>query len=56
MKPTKMLAAAIGLFASLTISAQAMAAQTNIAVAANFIGAARKSRRRSTPRPATRRS
>ena len=42
MKPTKMLAAAIGLFAGLAISAQAMAGQTNIAVAANFTDAAKE--------------
>ena len=42
MKPTRMLAAAIGLLAGLAIGAQAMAAQTNIAVAANFIGAAKE--------------
>jgi molybdate transport system substrate-binding protein len=42
MKPTKMLAAAFGLFAGLAISAQAMAAQTNIAVAANFTDAAKE--------------
>jgi len=37
-----MLAAAIGLFAGLAISAQAMAGQTNIAVAANFTDAAKE--------------
>ena len=42
MKPTKMLAAALGLFAGLAISAQAMAGQTNIAVAANFTDAAKE--------------
>ena len=42
MKPTKMLAAAIGLFAGLAINAQAMAGQTNIAVAANFTDAAKE--------------
>lgn len=42
MMPTKMLAAAIGLFASAAIGAQAMAGQTNIAVAANFTDAAKE--------------
>lgn len=42
MKPTKMLAAAFALFAGLAIGAQAMAAQTNIAVAANFTDAAKE--------------
>jgi molybdate transport system substrate-binding protein len=42
MKPTKMLAAAFGLFAGLAISAQAIAGQTNIAVAANFTDAAKE--------------
>lgn len=42
MKPTKMLAAAIGLFTGLAISAQAMAGQTNIAVAANFTDAVKE--------------
>ena len=42
MKPTKMLAAAFGLFAGLAICAQAMAAQTNIAVAANFTDAVKE--------------
>jgi molybdate transport system substrate-binding protein len=42
MKPTKMLAAAIGLLAGLAISAQAMAGQSNIAVAANFTDAAKE--------------
>jgi len=42
MKPTTMLAAAIGLFAGLAISAQAIAGQTNIAVAANFTDAAKE--------------
>jgi molybdate transport system substrate-binding protein len=42
MKPTKILAAAIGLLAGLAISAQAMAGQTNIAVAANFTDAAKE--------------
>jgi molybdate transport system substrate-binding protein len=42
MKPTKMLVAAIGLLAGLAISAQAMAAETKIAVAANFTDAAKE--------------
>jgi molybdate transport system substrate-binding protein len=42
MRPTRMLAAALGLFAALAISAQAMAGQTNIAVAANFTDAAKE--------------
>ena len=42
MKPTKMLAAAIGLLAGLAISAQAIAGQTNIAVAANFTDAVKE--------------
>lgn len=42
MKPTKMLAAAFGLFAGLAISVQAMAGQTNIAVAANFTEAVKE--------------
>jgi molybdate transport system substrate-binding protein len=42
MKPTKMLAAAIGLLAGLAISAQAMAGQSNIAVAANFSDAVKE--------------
>jgi molybdate transport system substrate-binding protein len=42
MKPTKMLAATIGLLAGLAISAQAMAGQTNIAVAANFTDAVKE--------------
>jgi molybdate transport system substrate-binding protein len=42
MKPTRMLSAALGLFAGLAISAQAMAGQTNIAVAANFTDAAKE--------------
>ena len=41
MKPTKMLAAAIGLLAGLAMGAQAMAAETKIAVAANFTDAAK---------------
>lgn len=42
MRPIRMLAAALGLFAGLAISAQAMARQTNIAVAANFTDAAKE--------------
>ena len=42
MKPTKMLAAAIGLFTGLAISVQATAGQTNIAVAANFTDAVKE--------------
>lgn len=42
MQPRKMLAAAFGLFAGLAIGAQAMAGQTNIAVAANFTEAAKE--------------
>lgn len=42
MKPTKLLAAAIGLFAAFAIGGQAIAGQTNIAVAANFTDAAKE--------------
>ena len=42
MKPTRMLATAIGIFAGLVISGQAMAGQSNIAVAANFTDAAKE--------------
>lgn len=42
MKSKKMLAAAIGLLAGLAISAQAMAAETKIAVAANFTDAVKE--------------
>ena len=42
MKPTKMLGAATALFATFVLSAQAMAGQTNIAVAANFTDAVKE--------------
>ena len=42
MKPTKVLAAMIGLLAGLAVGAQAMAAETKIAVAANFTDAVKE--------------